>query len=78
VNDTQEGVLNLVFKIADDNGLLLLDAKDLRAMLQHVGEKRFAIHNGTETSRPLPLARSSRCARAREPGRGPLLRRADA
>jgi DNA double-strand break repair helicase HerA and related ATPase len=38
LNDTQEGVLNLVFKIADDNGLLLLDAKDLRAMLQHVGE----------------------------------------
>jgi DNA helicase HerA-like ATPase len=38
LNDTQEGVLNLVFKIADDNGLLLLDAKDLRAMLQHVGD----------------------------------------
>jgi DNA helicase HerA-like ATPase len=38
LNDTQEGVLNLVFKIADDNGLLLLDAKDLRAMLQYVGD----------------------------------------
>src|SRR6187399_3701175 len=38
LNDTQAGVLNLVFKIADDNGLLLLDAKDLRAMLQHVGD----------------------------------------
>ncbi len=38
LNDTQEGVLNLVFKIADDAGLLLLDTKDLRAMLQHVGE----------------------------------------
>ncbi len=38
LNDTQSGVLNLVFKIADDNGLLLLDLKDLRAMLQHVGE----------------------------------------
>jgi DNA helicase HerA-like ATPase len=38
LNDTQEGVLNLVFKIADDAGLLLLDAKDLRAMLQFVGE----------------------------------------
>jgi DNA helicase HerA-like ATPase len=38
LNDTQEGVLQLVFKIADDNGLLLLDLKDLRAMLQHVGE----------------------------------------
>jgi DNA helicase HerA-like ATPase len=38
LNDTQSGVLNLVFKIADDQGLLLIDLKDLRAMLQHVGE----------------------------------------
>jgi DNA helicase HerA-like ATPase len=38
LNDTQEGVLGMVFKIADDNGLLLLDLKDLRAMLQHVGD----------------------------------------
>ena len=38
LNDTQEGVLQLVFKIADDNGLLLLDIKDLRAMLQQVGD----------------------------------------
>jgi hypothetical protein len=38
LNDTQEGVLQLVFKIADDQGLLLLDMKDLRAMLQHVGD----------------------------------------
>ena len=38
LNDTQAGVLNLVFKIADDNGLLLLDLPDLRAMLQHVGD----------------------------------------
>ena len=38
LNDTQEGVLQLVFKIADDNGLLLLDTKDLRSMLQNVGD----------------------------------------
>jgi DNA helicase HerA-like ATPase len=38
LNETQLGVLNLVFKIADDNGLLLLDLKDLRAMLQYVGD----------------------------------------
>ena len=38
LNETQAGVLNLVFKIADDNGMLLLDLKDLRAMLQYVGE----------------------------------------
>ncbi len=38
LNETQAGVLNLVFKIADDNGLALLDMKDLRAMLQYVGD----------------------------------------
>jgi len=38
LNDTQESVLTVVFKIADDNGLLLIDTKDLRSMLQYVGE----------------------------------------
>ena len=38
LNETQGGVLNLAFKIADDHGLLLLDMKDLRAMLQHLGD----------------------------------------
>lgn len=38
LNETQAGVLQLVFKIADDNGLLLLDMKDLRAMCQWVGD----------------------------------------
>ena len=38
LNDTQTGVLQLVFKIADDQGLLLLDLKDLRAMVQYVGD----------------------------------------
>ncbi|WP_372524515.1 helicase HerA-like domain-containing protein [Piscinibacter sp.] len=38
LNETQQGVLQLVFKIADDNGMLLLDLRDLRAMLQHVGD----------------------------------------
>jgi uncharacterized protein len=38
LNDTQEGVLNMVFKIADENGLLLLDLKDLRAMLHYVAD----------------------------------------
>jgi uncharacterized protein len=39
LNDTQAGVLQLVFKVADDEGLLLIDLKDLRAMLQHVAER---------------------------------------
>ncbi len=38
LNETQAGVLNLAFKIADDNGLALLDLKDLRAMLQYLGD----------------------------------------
>src|SRR5437899_2767020 len=38
LNDTQEGVLNMVFKIADENGLLLLDLKDLRSMTQYVAD----------------------------------------
>ena len=38
LNDTQAGVLNIVFHVADQNGLLLLDLKDLRAMLQYVGD----------------------------------------
>ncbi|AEC20094.1 ATP-binding protein [Pusillimonas sp. T7-7] len=39
LNDTQEGVLSLVFKVADDEGQLLLDMKDLRAMLQNVADR---------------------------------------
>ena len=48
LNETQAGVLNLVFKIADDNSLLLLDMKDLRAMLQYVGDnaKQFTTEYG--------------------------------
>lgn len=48
LNDTQSGVLSLVFKIADDNGLLLLDLKDLKAMLQFVGSqaKQFQLEYG--------------------------------
>src|SRR5436190_2798069 len=38
LNDTQEGVLNMVFKIADEGGLLLLDLKDLRSMVQYVAD----------------------------------------
>ena len=48
LNDTQTGVLNIVFRIADDNGLLLLDMKDLRALLQYVGDngKQFTTTYG--------------------------------
>ena len=48
LNDTQSGVLAIVFKVADDNGLLLLDLKDLKAMLQYVGTnaKQFQTQYG--------------------------------
>src|SRR5204862_2596965 len=38
LNDTQEGVLTIAFKYADDNGLLLLDLKDLQQLIRYVGE----------------------------------------
>ena len=48
LNETQTGVLNIVFKIADDNGLLLIDVKDLRAMLNFVGQNaaEFTVQYG--------------------------------
>ena len=38
LNETQSGVMNIVFRVADDQGLLLLDFKDLRSMVQYVGD----------------------------------------
>ena len=48
LTEIQTGVLNIVFRVADDNGLLLLDLKDLRSMLQFVGENRaeFTVEYG--------------------------------
>ncbi len=43
LNDVQEGVLNICFRVADDNGLLLLDLKDLRAMLSHVADNAASL-----------------------------------
>lgn len=48
LNDTQSDILTIIFKIADDQELLLIDSKDLRAMLQYVGEnaKEFSLTYG--------------------------------
>ena len=46
LNEVQEGVLDLVFRVADEHGLLLLDLKDLRAVLRHVGENAAAFRSG--------------------------------
>ncbi len=43
LNDTQEGVMNIVFRVADEQGLLLLDLKDLRALLNVINEQRAEI-----------------------------------
>jgi DNA helicase HerA-like ATPase len=52
LNETQEGVLSIVFRAADDNGLLLLDLKDLRAMVQFVGDNaaKFKTEYGNVSS----------------------------
>ena len=52
LNETQTGVLNIVFRIADDNGLLLIDLKDLRAMLNFVGQNaaEYTTRYGNVTS----------------------------
>lgn len=52
LNETQEGILNIVFRIADDRGLLLLDMKDLRSMLNYVAEnaKKYTAVYGNITA----------------------------
>ena len=65
LNETQEGVLTLAFKVADDNGLLLLDLKDLRAMLQFVGDNaaKFKTEYGN-ISPPRSGRSSAACCRS--------------
>ena len=52
LNDTQSGILRIVFRVADDKGLLLLDLKDLRSMVQYVGDnaKEFKLTYGNISS----------------------------
>ena len=79
LNEIQQGVLQLVFKIADDNGLLLLDLKDLRAMLQHVGDNASQLHHRVRQRQRRQHRRDpARPDADRRAGRRPLLRRADA
>ncbi len=55
LNDIQSDILTIIFKIADDENLLLIDTKDLRAMLQHVGEKskEYALQYGNISKQSL-------------------------
>lgn len=72
LNDTQAGVLQLVFKIADDNGLLLLDVKDLRAMLNFVGEnaKQFTTSYGNISAASIGAIQRALMALEQEGGNG--------
>ena len=79
LNDTQEGVLNIVFKVADEQGLLLLDFKDLQAVLQWTAENAGSLTTkygnvSKQTHRHHP----ARAADAAAAGRRALLRRAGA
>ena len=56
LNDTQTGVLQLAFKVADDNGLLLIDLKDLRALLTHLAENAAEIGQQYGNVAPATLA----------------------
>lgn len=55
LNDTQSGILNIIFRVADDNGLLLLDLKDLRSMIQYVGDnaKELTLQYGNITTQSI-------------------------
>jgi DNA helicase HerA-like ATPase len=50
LNEVQSGVLNIIFRIADDRGLLLLDFKDLRAITQFIGDNAKAFRTSTAIS----------------------------
>ena len=61
LTEVQEGVLNIVFKAADEQGLLLLDLKDLRAMLQYVGDNRaeYTLSYGNVTTQSIGVIQRS-------------------
>ena len=68
----QTGVLNIVFRVADDHGLLLLDLKDLRSMLQFVGENRqeFTVQYGNVSSASIGAIQRSLLSFEEEGGKG--------
>ena len=76
LNDTQEGILNIAFRVADDNNLPVLDLKDLRALLQFVsdnasdiGGKYGNVVEGLGRHRPAPASHAGEPGRGQVPGR---------
>ena len=79
LSEPQEGVLNIAFRVADEQGLALLDLKDLQAMLVWLGDNAAAVGQDLRQHRARLARRDpARAPRAREPGRGRLSRRAGA
>lgn len=72
LTQVQTGVLNIVFRVADDHGLLLLDLKDLRSMLQFVGENRqeFTVQYGNVSSASIGAIQRSLLSFEEEGGKG--------
>ncbi len=68
LNPTQEGVLNIAFRIADEEGLLLLDLKDLRAILTYISDNAEAYRPPGETSPDNRRRHPAPAPRPREPG----------
>jgi DNA helicase HerA-like ATPase len=73
LNDTQAGVLSLAFRVADDQGLLLLDVKDLRAMLQHVADRAREIRSEYGNVSPASIGAIQRALLQLEEQGGALL-----
>ncbi len=79
LNDTQEGVLNIAFRIADEQGLLLLDLKDLHSLLAFVAENAADAHDQYGNVSAATIGTIQRAAsRSRKPRRGQIPRRARA
>jgi DNA helicase HerA-like ATPase len=78
MSDAQEGVLNIAFKLADENGLPLLDLKDLRALLNYMAGRPKASRPCMATSPSSRWRDPARAAGARAAGRRAFLRRAGA
>ena len=79
LSEAQEGVLNIAFRVADEQGLALLDLKDLQAMLVWLGENAREVGRTYGNVAPASVgAHPARAAGAGEPGGGGLPRRAGA
>ena len=72
LNDTQSGILRIVFRIADDQGLMLLDLKDLRSMIQYVGDNasEYKLTYGNISSQSVGAIQRALLALEDEGGRG--------